>query len=74
MDLKDKRLVERMDTTEQEKYYHEISKHIPDAGDKYEEIEIEHEPINLLAKLKDKSGEKPEAPFSLEPSDQTDET
>ena len=73
MDMMDKRLVERMDINEQKRYFQEISKHVPDAADKYEEIEIEHEPINLLAKLNDRTGEKPEAPFSLEPSDQTDE-
>jgi len=74
MEVRDKRLVERWNTVEQEKYNKEMLKHIPDATEKYEEIEIEHETINLLKKLKDKINDKPEDPFSLETSENSNET
>ena len=74
MDVKDKRLVERMNIVEQEKYNKGALKQIPDATDKYEVIEIEHEPINLLKKLKDKTSDRPDDPFSMETLENSDDT
>lgn len=46
----DKRLVERKDLAFQEKYLKDSYRHLTDAADKYETIEIEHTPINLCQK------------------------
>ncbi len=70
MEIKDKRLVDRMNVVEQEKYYKELSRIIPDAQDCYEEIEIDHDPICLLKKTTSKISENPESPFTLEKSDE----
>jgi hypothetical protein len=74
MEIKDKRLVDRMDTGEQKRYLQGISKQIPDASDKFDELEIQHEPIQLLQKLKDRITDRPDDPFSLEAIEQSDET
>lgn len=52
MQLQDKRLVNRLDPLQQEKYLKEILKHLPDARGKFETVEITHEPIRLLQKKK----------------------
>ena len=46
----DKRLVERKDLPYQEKYLKDSHRHLTDAADKYETIEIEHTPICLYQK------------------------
>jgi len=46
----DKRLVERKDLAFQEKYSKDSYRHLTDAADKYETIEIEHNPICLCQK------------------------
>ncbi len=46
----DKRLVERKDLAFQEKYLKDSARHTPDAADKYETTEIEHNPICLYQK------------------------
>lgn len=48
----DKRLVERQDLAFQEKYLKDSYRHLADAADNYETIEIEHEPICLIKKKK----------------------
>lgn len=52
MQLQDKRLVNRLDPLQQEKYLKETLKHLPDARGKFETVEITHEPIRLLQKKK----------------------
>ena len=52
MEIKDKRLLDRMDLQHQKKYNEKISKLVPNAADKFEDLEIIHEPINLLEKIK----------------------
>ena len=46
----DKRLVERKDLAFQEKYLKDSYRHLTDAADKYDTIEIEHMPICLCQK------------------------
>jgi len=46
----DKRLVERNDLAFQEKYLKDSARHTPDAADKFETSEIEHNPICLYQK------------------------
>lgn len=46
----DKRLVERNDLAFQDKYRKDSARHTPDAADKYETSEIEHNPICLYQK------------------------
>jgi hypothetical protein len=46
----DKRLVERKDQASQEKYLKDSYRHMADAADKYDTIEIEHTPICLYQK------------------------
>jgi len=52
MELLDKRLFNRLDQSQQEKYLKEILKHLSDARGKLETVEIAHEPIRLLQKKK----------------------
>ncbi|MEI6126385.1 MAG: hypothetical protein WCQ99_07515 [Pseudomonadota bacterium] len=52
MKIQDKRLLNRIETAQQEKFIKELTRHTPDARDKYDSVEIAHEPINLLQKLK----------------------
>jgi hypothetical protein len=52
MDIKDKRLIERMEPAEQEKYIKDISGRLPDVQHKYEECEITHRQINLIKRLR----------------------
>jgi hypothetical protein len=60
LEIKDKRLVNRMDMVQQQKYLEKIGKVVPDASDKFEELEVTHEPIGLLNKIKSRKidGEK----------------
>jgi|GEM_PF-3656501 len=46
----DKRLVERKDLAFQEKYLKDSARHTPDASDKFETVEVEHNPIGLYQK------------------------
>jgi hypothetical protein len=46
----DKRLVERKDLAFQEKYMKDSARHTPDASDKFEAVEVEHNPIGLCQK------------------------
>ena len=55
MEIKDKRLLDKMNVVEREKYLKDIYKSIPDADDKYDELEVTHEEINLLQKIKNKN-------------------
>ncbi len=48
----DKRLVERKDLAFQEKYLKDSRRHLSDAADQYETLDIEHEPICLIDKKK----------------------
>lgn len=50
MQFQDKRLFNRLDPSQQEKYSKEMLKHLPDARAKFETVEITHEPIRLLQK------------------------
>lgn len=54
MDIKDKRLIERMDPAEQDKYIKDISGRLTDVQHKLEEYEITHRQINLLKRLRQK--------------------
>jgi hypothetical protein len=54
MDIKDKRLIERMEPEEQDKYIRDISGRLPDVQHKLEEYEITHKQINLLKRLRQK--------------------
>jgi hypothetical protein len=54
MNLKDKRLVEHFELSDQEKYMKDISGLLPDGQNKLEECEITHKPINLLKRIKQK--------------------
>ena len=55
METKDKRLLDKVNVVEREKQLKEIYSSIPDAVDKYDEIEVTHEEINLLQKIKNKN-------------------
>lgn len=55
----DKRFAQRKDLPSQEKYLKDCCRHLPDAADKFDTVEIEHESICLLQK---KSGEAEQAP------------
>jgi len=71
MELKDKRLLNLVDTENQNKYLEGVNSSVPDADKKYEEIEVIHEPINLLHKIKTRQAEKSASVY--DPSEQTDE-
>jgi hypothetical protein len=70
MEIKDKRLIKRMDLDCQAKSNKELIKIIPDSKEKMEEFELVHEPINLLNKIKGNVRTKPEAPFALKENDE----
>lgn len=57
----DKRLVERNDLIFQEKYAKDSFRHMPDAADAYDTIEIEHAPICLFQKKQE--GAQPDQPL-----------
>jgi len=61
MELKDKRLMNKSYTVNQDKYLEGLNDLIPDAVDKYEEVETIHEPINLLNKIKSRRAQKAKA-------------
>ena len=61
MELKDKRLMNKSYTVNQDKYLECLNDLIPDAADKYEEVETIHEPINLLNKIKSRQAQKAKA-------------
>jgi hypothetical protein len=73
MEIKDTRLINRMDIEHQEEYIEKIQKSIPNNKDKYEEVEISHEPINLLQKIKTKRDEELEPPVLLEQTGEHDD-
>jgi|GEM_PF-2835504 hypothetical protein len=52
MTMYDKRLLNRLDQAQQEKYLKELAKQLPDKRDKYEAVDIYHEPLKLLQKRK----------------------
>lgn len=52
MQFHDKRLFNRIDQSQQEKYLKDLLKQIPDSSDKCERIDITHEPIKLLKRKK----------------------
>ena len=51
MEMQDKRLIDKLPTNEHAQVEAEILAVTPDAADKFEEIELDHEPIQLLQKL-----------------------
>jgi len=61
MELRDKRLLNIIDTENQSKYLEGLNNSVPDAAKKYEKIEVIHEPINLLNKIKSRQAEKSDA-------------
>ena len=73
MEMKDKRLVEKLDDVNLDNYLKDISKTIPDASDKYDTIEIEHEPIQLLDKIRTKKIE-PAAPEDIPEQPEEDDS
>lgn len=70
MKITDKRLIDRMDLDQQAEFFNKLLKTVPNAANKYEEIEVSHDPINLLEKIKWKLRDKPAAPFSENPGDE----
>jgi len=54
----DKRLLKRIENTTQDKHLKEILKSIDDSSSKFDIVEITHEPINLLQKIKSRSVQK----------------
>lgn len=54
MKINDKRLIERIEWSQQEKYTKESLKNTPDAKDKYEFVEVTHDSINLYQKIRTK--------------------
>ena len=64
-ELQDKRLLNRLETAQQDKFIKELTRHISDSADKYENVDITHEPINLVQKLKGRLPNKfkPAAPL-----------
>jgi hypothetical protein len=62
----DKRLVERKDLAFQEKYLKDSYRHTPDAADKYETSEIEHNPICLYQKQKGLAVQSPDTAAKTE--------
>lgn len=54
MKISDKRLIERIEWNQQEKYSRDILKSTPDAKDKFEIVEVTHDTINLYHKIKTK--------------------
>ena len=69
MDELDKRLIEKLNVADQEKYFKEHKKHIPDASGKFDEVSVEHDPINLLNKLQNATAV--EAASDPEPEEDT---
>ncbi len=57
MDMIDKRILNKKQLSEQEDYLESIVKKTPDASDKYEELDMNYEPINLLQRIKAKKKE-----------------
>jgi len=70
MEAYDKRLLEKMDKTEQKRKIEENLKDVPDASDKYEEIRITHEPILLLEKIRSKKQSVQQDVIPDEPPDE----
>lgn len=50
MNSHDKRLFNRLEQSQQDKYLKELLKASPDAQDKFDVVEVTHEPIQLLLK------------------------
>lgn len=71
-EIKDKRLVNRMDMVQQEKYLEKIDKVVPDASDKFEELEVTHEPIDLLNKIKSRKNDREKVSDSPEQTGEDD--
>ena len=57
MEIKDKRLLNRESVIDQDKYINQLNQILPEAKKKYDEFEIDHEPIELLKKINKKKGE-----------------
>jgi len=55
MNSHDKRLFNRIDQSQQDKYLKELLKNTTDSQDKFDVVEVTHEPIQLLLK---RSGRK----------------
>lgn len=68
MNTHDKRLFNRIEQNQQDKYLKELLKNAPDAQDKYDTVEVTHEPIQLLLK---RSSRKSAAAGSPSPSENT---
>ena len=66
MEIKDKRLLDRMDLQQQQKYNEKIVKLATNAADKFEDLEINHEPINLLKKIRARKKSRKEVTVSSE--------
>ena len=70
MDQKDKRLIDKSDSHEQQTYLNSVKNKIEDASDKFEKIEIEHEPIGLIERISSKhAGETEDTPEPAQTDD-----
>lgn len=69
MEIKDKRLLKREAVIDQEKYIKQLKNILPDAEKKYDEFEIDHEPIELLKKLRKKKGDSNKLSIAADSSD-----
>ncbi len=52
MEIQDKRILQQKPLSEQESYIKKLPKSTPNADNKYEHIDVDHEPIGLINKLK----------------------
>lgn len=72
MDMRDKRLINRMAPAAQEEYLKTLHKEIENADGKFDELTVEHEPIALVQKIAARHRSVPVAAMSHDPDD-TDE-
>ena len=69
MEIKDKRLVNKLTKHEQAAYEEDIATDMPDAENLFEEITIDHEPIELLERITSKKNIEKQVSLNPEPTD-----